>query len=46
MIIVDNHSTDGTTELIKTFADLDDRIIHVIPRNGKTLVSADAGMKQ
>ena len=31
MIIVDNHSTDGTTELIKSFADLDDRIILMIP---------------
>jgi len=32
LIIVDNYSTDGTTELIKSFADSDDRIIHVIPK--------------
>ena len=32
LIIVDNHSTDGTTELIRTFADCDDRIIHLIPK--------------
>ena len=32
LIIVDNHSTDGTTELIRTFAESDDRIIHVIPK--------------
>ncbi|MCX6237252.1 MAG: glycosyltransferase family 2 protein [Bacteroidia bacterium] len=31
LIIVDNYSTDGTYELIKSFADSDDRIIHVIP---------------
>ena len=31
LIIVDNYSTDGTTQLIKSIADLDDRIIHVIP---------------
>ncbi|MDO9634830.1 MAG: glycosyltransferase family 2 protein [Paludibacter sp.] len=30
LIIVDNYSTDGTTELIKTFAS-DKRLIHVIP---------------
>jgi hypothetical protein len=29
LIIVDNHSTDGTTELIKSFKD--ERIIHLIP---------------
>ena len=32
MIIVDNYSTDGTTEIIKSFADSDNRIIHVIPK--------------
>ena len=32
LIIVDNYSTDGTTELISTFADTDNRIIHIIPR--------------
>jgi glycosyltransferase involved in cell wall biosynthesis len=31
LIIIDNHSTDGTTELIDQFAKQDDRIIHLIP---------------
>ena len=31
LIIVDNYSTDGTTELIRSFAGSDDRIIHIIP---------------
>jgi len=31
LIIVDNYSTDGTTELISTFAQSDNRIIHIIP---------------
>lgn len=30
LIIVDNHSTDGTTEAIKDFSE-DTRLIHVIP---------------
>ena len=32
LIIVDNYSTDGTTDIIKSFADSDDRIVHVIPK--------------
>jgi hypothetical protein len=31
LIIVDNYSTDGTAELIQTFADSDERVINVIP---------------
>ena len=31
MIIVDNHSTDDTTELIQKYANQDNRIIHLIP---------------
>ena len=32
LIIVDNYSTDGTTEKIKEFAENDNRLIHVIPK--------------
>lgn len=31
LIIVDNHSTDGTTEAIAKFAAKDKRIVHVVP---------------
>lgn len=31
LIIVDNYSTDGTTEIIQKYAALDKRIIHIIP---------------
>ncbi len=32
LIIVDNHSTDGTTEMIRSFSETDNRIIHLIPK--------------
>ena len=31
LIIVDNYSTDGTTELIQSYPDPDKRIVHVVP---------------
>lgn len=31
LIIVDNHSTDGTTDIIKQWAEKDNRVIHIIP---------------
>ena len=31
VIVVDNHSTDGTTELLEDLAAADDRLVHVIP---------------
>ena len=31
LIIADNFSTDGTTELIQKYAAIDDRLVHIIP---------------
>ncbi|TAJ13771.1 glycosyltransferase family 2 protein [Marinilabiliaceae bacterium JC017] len=31
LIVVDNYSTDGTTDLIRSFAEKDERVIHIIP---------------
>lgn len=32
LIIVDNHSTDGTTKLIESYKNKDDRVFHIIPQ--------------
>lgn len=32
VIIVDNHSTDGTTRILRDYAKRDERVIHVIPQ--------------
>ena len=32
LIVVDNHSTDGTTELLQKLSQEDERLIHVIPQ--------------
>jgi glycosyltransferase involved in cell wall biosynthesis len=32
LIVVDNHSTDGTTDLLRTFVQRDNRIVHLIPQ--------------
>lgn len=31
LIVVDNHSTDKTTEIIRSIAEKDERIVHIIP---------------
>jgi hypothetical protein len=31
LIVVDNYSTDGTTDMIRSFAEKDKRVVHVIP---------------
>ncbi len=32
LIVVDNHSNDGTTEIISKFAEKSDKLIHIIPK--------------
>jgi len=31
LIVIDNHSTDGTTDLVSAFTKKDDRLVHIIP---------------
>lgn len=32
VIVVDNHSTDGTTEILRCLAEHNDRLVHIIPQ--------------
>ncbi|HOX56681.1 MAG TPA: glycosyltransferase family A protein [Candidatus Paceibacterota bacterium] len=38
LIVVDNHSTDGTTDLLRSFAQKDRRLLHVIPERQDLLI--------
>ena len=38
LIVIDNHSTDGTTDLLRSFAEKDQRLIHVIPERQDLLI--------
>ncbi|WP_203532709.1 glycosyltransferase family 2 protein [Draconibacterium halophilum] len=31
LIVIDNHSTDKTTSIIQSFAEKDDRVVHIVP---------------
>jgi hypothetical protein len=38
LIVVDNHSTDGTTDLLRSFAQKNSRMLHVIPERQDLLI--------
>jgi glycosyltransferase involved in cell wall biosynthesis len=38
LIVVDNHSTDGTTDLLRPIAQKDPRLVHVIPQRQDLLI--------
>ena len=38
LIVVDNHSTDGTTDLLRSFAQKDSRMVHLIPERQDLLI--------
>jgi glycosyltransferase involved in cell wall biosynthesis len=38
LIVVDNHSTDGTTDLLRPFAEKDKRMVHFIPQRQDLLI--------
>lgn len=38
VIVVDNHSTDGTTEILESFAKSNEKLIHIIPERKDLLI--------
>jgi glycosyltransferase involved in cell wall biosynthesis len=38
LIVVDNHSTDGTTDLLRAFARKDKRVVHLVPERLDLLI--------
>ncbi len=38
LIVVDNHSTDGTTDLLRSFAQKDRRVVHITPQRQDLLI--------
>jgi hypothetical protein len=38
LIVVDNHSTDGTTDLLRPYAQKDSRMIHLVPKRQDLLI--------
>ncbi len=38
LIVVDNHSTDGTTDLLSSIAQKDERLVHVVPQRQDLLI--------
>jgi hypothetical protein len=38
LIIVDNHSTDGTTDLLRSYAQKDNRMVHLVPERQDLLI--------